>query len=76
MRWFLFLLCFLGCVLNLPAQTVHFDNPHNFNSYDYALYSGVVAYRIGDFVTTEKRLLMVAGNCNCRLHSSTASQDS
>jgi hypothetical protein len=56
MRWFLLSICFLGCVLNLPAQTVHFDNPHNFNRYDYALCSGVVAYRIGDYITTEHAL--------------------
>jgi hypothetical protein len=56
MRWFLFLLCALGCILNLPAQTVRFDTPHNFNRYDYALYSGVVAYRIGDYITTEHAL--------------------
>jgi hypothetical protein len=56
MRWFLFSICFLGCVLNLPAQTVHFDTSHNFNRYDYALYSGVVAYRIGDYITTEHAL--------------------
>jgi hypothetical protein len=56
MRWFLLSICFLGCVLNLPAQTVRFNNPHNFNRYDYALYSGVVAYRVGDYITTEHAL--------------------
>jgi hypothetical protein len=56
MRWFLFSIYFFGCVLNLSAQTVRFDNPHNFSRYDYALYSGVVAYRIGDYITTEHAL--------------------
>jgi hypothetical protein len=73
MRWFLFLLCVLGCVLNLPAQTVHFDDPHNFNRYDYALYRGVVAYRVGDYVTTEhalahggKELQLPSALVNCK----------
>ena len=56
MRRFLLLFCVLGCVLNLPAQTVHFDNPHNLTRYDYALYGGVVAYRVGDYFTTEHAL--------------------
>lgn len=56
MRRFLLLFCVLGCVLNLSAQTVHFDNPHNFSRYDYALYSGIIAYRVGDYLTTEHAL--------------------
>jgi hypothetical protein len=50
------LLCVLGCVLNLPAQTVHFDTSHKSNRYDYALYSGVIAYRVGNYITTERAL--------------------
>lgn len=29
---------------------------HNFNKLDYVLYSGVVAYRVGDYFTTERGL--------------------
>ena len=46
----------LGCVVNLPAQTVRSDSPHNFSRYDYAMYGGVVAYRVGDYFTTEHAL--------------------
>jgi hypothetical protein len=68
MRWFLFLLCVLGCVLNLPAQSVRFDNPHNFNRLDYALYGGVVVYRVGDYITTEHALAHGGREHSCRLH--------
>lgn len=33
-----------------PPPVVH----HNFNRYDYALYTGVVLYRAGDYMTSEK----------------------
>lgn len=29
---------------------------HNFNKFDYSLYAGVVAYRVGDYVSTESAL--------------------
>jgi hypothetical protein len=37
----------------VPAPQV---KRHNFNRYDYAIYGGVVAYRLGDYFTTERVL--------------------
>ncbi len=42
---------------SLPSAPMAVPQPkvaHNFNRYDYALYTGIVAYRAGDYMTSEK----------------------
>jgi hypothetical protein len=40
----------------IAVAQLRVEKKHNFNKLDYALYSGVVAYRLGDYFTTEKAL--------------------